>query len=97
MQPAARTRLTDCLSCLLQGMWESLEVGMDLDGVEVDCDCPGPPPEFFLPPPPRPPFLQQPHCSEDVLSEFESCNLPVSIIPFYFIGRNYFAISLLES
>jgi len=78
-------------------MWESLEVGMDLDGVEVDCDCPGPPPEFFLPPPPRPPFLQQPHCSEDVLSEFESCNLPVSIIPFYFIGRNYFAISLLES
>ncbi|XP_065331493.1 uncharacterized protein pxb isoform X2 [Cloeon dipterum] len=57
-----------------KGMWESLEESMELNGSEVDCDCPGPPPEFRLPPPPRPPFLQEPHCSENSLSEFEVCD-----------------------
>ncbi|XP_059473328.1 uncharacterized protein LOC132195391 isoform X2 [Neocloeon triangulifer] len=65
-------------------MWESLEASMELNGSEVDCDCPGPPPEFRLPPPPRPPFLQEPHCSENALSEFETCDaVPVIDAEFH--------------
>ncbi|CAH0550119.1 unnamed protein product [Brassicogethes aeneus] len=54
--------------------------GLDMDmwGMEAgpDCDCPGPPPEFFMPPPPRPPFLQPADpvlCTEDPLP-IETCD-----------------------
>lgn len=37
---------------------EDTDDGEDMWELNVDCDCPGPPPEFLLPPPPRPPYLQ---------------------------------------
>ncbi|KAF4520922.1 hypothetical protein B566_EDAN008897 [Ephemera danica] len=46
---------------------------------DVECECPGPPPEFRLPPPPRPPFLQEPECSENSLADYETCDA----VPLY--------------
>ncbi|XP_072391824.1 uncharacterized protein pxb [Diabrotica undecimpunctata] len=55
---------------------DNLDTMWSMDAAGVDCDCPGPPPEFLLPPPPRPPILQPAdptYCSEDPLP-IETCD-----------------------
>lgn len=57
----------------------------DMDSADHECDCPGPPPQFHLPPPPRPPFLIDSECSENPISDLETCEaVPVSIIIIFF-------------
>lgn len=52
----------------------------DMDSADHECDCPGPPPQFHLPPPPRPPYLIDSDCSDNPISDLETCKaVPVSI------------------
>lgn len=70
----------------------------DMDSPDHECDCPGPPPQFYIPPPPRPPSIIDSDCSERPISDLETCEaVPVSIqfpkINFY-INDNVLIFSL---